>query len=464
MNNPVLNPFTGRLEILPEDETGVLGPAITTDNAVVRWDGLTGDFIQNSTATLSDAGALTLSSSLLISANDGGALGASGTAWSDLFLASGGVINFNTADVTITHSSNTLTLAGSWFIDGDSDAIQLTVQANATQTSLLSVWEDSAGVDQITFGGTGAATFNEQGNAVDFRIETDAVAYAFYVQGAGDTVAFATSDPAWTLEGTAITSPFFALKPNVANSNVGGYFLASSLAARAADLTLGKSDGTWTVKTALSNNHLIGSVRFVGHDGTDFNTCGQLTCVVDGTVSADTMPGSLGFLTSETNSTGMLFRMRIRATGVVQLGDAVATPSVTIDSVTSAAVFNEQGDSAGDFRIEGDTDTNLFFSDASVDGVGIGVGTLTGKLHVDQSGVAAAKPVLTLDQGDVSEEFIRFIGTSTTTAAQSLVDAANMTTPGSIVGWVRVYVQDDQAIGPITDAPYWIPFYSTPTA
>jgi len=44
--------------------------------------------------------------------NDGGQLGVSGTAWSDLFLASGGVINFNAGDVTITHSSNTLAFAG----------------------------------------------------------------------------------------------------------------------------------------------------------------------------------------------------------------------------------------------------------------------------------------------------------------------------------------------------------------
>jgi hypothetical protein len=44
--------------------------------------------------------------------NDLVSLGVSGTAWSDLFLASGAVINFSAADVTITHSANTLTIAG----------------------------------------------------------------------------------------------------------------------------------------------------------------------------------------------------------------------------------------------------------------------------------------------------------------------------------------------------------------
>ena len=45
-------------------------------------------------------------------ANDGSALGVSGTAWADLFLASGGVINWSAADVTITHAADTLTFAG----------------------------------------------------------------------------------------------------------------------------------------------------------------------------------------------------------------------------------------------------------------------------------------------------------------------------------------------------------------
>lgn len=47
--------------------------------------------------------------SVLATSNDSGALGASGTAFSDLFLASGGVINWNAGDVTMTHSAGTLT-------------------------------------------------------------------------------------------------------------------------------------------------------------------------------------------------------------------------------------------------------------------------------------------------------------------------------------------------------------------
>jgi len=47
--------------------------------------------------------------------SDGTALGTTSLMWSDLFLASGSVINFNNGDITLTHSSNTLTAAGGTF-------------------------------------------------------------------------------------------------------------------------------------------------------------------------------------------------------------------------------------------------------------------------------------------------------------------------------------------------------------
>jgi len=95
---------------------------------------------------------------------------------------------------------------------------------------------------------------------------------------------------------------------------------------------------------------------------------------------------------------------------------------------------------------------------------GIGTDSPAAQLHVDQGTSDAAIPVLTVDQADVSEEFIKFIGESTTDASQSLVDAADMTTPGSIVGWLKIYVEDVQSTNPITDGAYFVPFYSAPSA
>jgi len=58
------------------------------------------------------AGRVSIDSSLRPFSDDGTALGSTTYKWSDLFLASGGVINWNNGDVTATHSSNALAFAG----------------------------------------------------------------------------------------------------------------------------------------------------------------------------------------------------------------------------------------------------------------------------------------------------------------------------------------------------------------
>ena len=58
------------------------------------------------TATISN---VTSSTNFNPTSNDGSALGASGTAWSDFFIATGGVINFGAGNSTITHSAGVLT-------------------------------------------------------------------------------------------------------------------------------------------------------------------------------------------------------------------------------------------------------------------------------------------------------------------------------------------------------------------
>lgn len=83
----------------------VTGPAGATDTALARYDGTTGKLLQDSAVKLS-------ASALTPTADDGVALGTTALEWSDLFLASGGVINWAAGDVTITHASNTLTFAG----------------------------------------------------------------------------------------------------------------------------------------------------------------------------------------------------------------------------------------------------------------------------------------------------------------------------------------------------------------
>jgi len=85
-------------------------PSSSVDNALPRFNGTTGKLMQGGNASnnviLNDTG------DLLPEVNDGGALGSGTFGWSDLFIASGGVINFVNGDVTITHFTNTLSFAG----------------------------------------------------------------------------------------------------------------------------------------------------------------------------------------------------------------------------------------------------------------------------------------------------------------------------------------------------------------
>ena len=93
---------------------------------------------------------------LLPNADNGGALGASGTEWSDLFLHTGGVINFEAGDVTLTHSSNLLSIAGGntrvirLEIDGANDHID--VDTDLTLTAAADIALVPGGGDVVVTG------------------------------------------------------------------------------------------------------------------------------------------------------------------------------------------------------------------------------------------------------------------------------------------------------------------------
>ena len=68
--------------------------------------------------------------------SDGASLGTSDLKWSDLFLDAGGVINFNSGDVTITHNTGQLLFAGA--------SIGYTFDADITVTGSIYPQSDSS--------------------------------------------------------------------------------------------------------------------------------------------------------------------------------------------------------------------------------------------------------------------------------------------------------------------------------
>ena len=233
--------------------------------------------------------------------------------------------------------------------------------------------------------------------------------------------------------------------------------------------TLGfKPAGGTATDLVASSKHLLytdGSTMFdVLKDCGDISANGTLT--VAGNVSLNggsfhfnDAGADLDFTVEGNTATTLLFC----DAGNDRVGINQASPSTTLDVVGGVKAtgnidfdggtftFNDtQADL--DFRIEGDGDEYLFFTDAGNDRVGIGIpsgAAPNGKLEIDQSSTTGAIPVLTLDQADTDQEFINFQGTSNSDQSSSI---STDTSVGSLTGHIRVAVNG-------TD--YWIPFYAT---
>lgn len=110
-----VDPTTKRLKVTATGLPGggdVNGPASSTDNAIVRFDGTGGKTIQNSTVTIADTtGDIAGTGFIRPASNDGGALGSGTLSYSDLFLASGALVSFANGDVVLTHSSGIVTVS-----------------------------------------------------------------------------------------------------------------------------------------------------------------------------------------------------------------------------------------------------------------------------------------------------------------------------------------------------------------
>jgi hypothetical protein len=129
------------------------------------------------------------------------------------------------------------------------------------------------------------------------------------------------------------------------------------------------------------------------------------------------------------------------------VGGIKATGAIDFDG--GGFTFNDSH-AAVDFRIETDTLTHAVFVDGSADKIGFGTSAPTsGLVNIDQASSTGAIAVLTLDQGDADQEFIRFDGTTASDQSSSLTTDTSV---GSLTGHIRVNING-------TD--FWIPYYAT---
>ena len=129
------------------------------------------------------------------------------------------------------------------------------------------------------------------------------------------------------------------------------------------------------------------------------------------------------------------------------VGGVKATGAIDFDG--GGFTFNDSGASV-DFRAETNTLANAFFIDGSADKIGFGTNTPADAIvEINQANSSGAIACLSLDQDDTDQEFIKFDGT---TASDQSASLTTDTTVGSLTGHIRVNVNG-------TD--FWIPYYAT---
>jgi hypothetical protein len=218
----------------------------------------------------------------------------------------------------------------------------------------------TAAAPVISLNQAGSAVFNEQGANADFRVEGDTNADLFFTDASADriTIGSQTSLGRFGIDGTANEIQFLV-----------------------------QANSTQTTNLAVFENS----------SGTDYVTiddAGRLM-VTGGTSNTKFMVAPVGTSTVSgvdayiKSSGGSTVPLRIeagtsQAFNLTQWIDVNGNVAAFVGLV-GEAVFNEQGISTGDFRVEGDTDTSLFFTDASSDRVGLGTSAPDRKLEINSA-------------------------------------------------------------------------------
>ena len=158
-------------------------------------------FTAKAGTALSNLASVAINTTLLSDTDNTDALGTTAVAWSDLFLGSGAVITFNsapsTADITITHSADTLTFAGGTIVLGVATATSYNGMTITTSTGTFTL------TNAKTFAVTNTLTLSGTDSTVMTFPTTSATIARI---DAANTFVGASTASAWVMTSPTITT------------------------------------------------------------------------------------------------------------------------------------------------------------------------------------------------------------------------------------------------------------------
>ena len=291
--------------------------------------------------------------------NDGVALGTASLKWSDLFLADGSVINFNNGDVTLTHSSNALTIAGGVLTAAlavGSDAAGDILYSDGTNYVRLAKGDD----DQVLTLASGvpswAAASGGGGNAHDGDTTIADGSGLIVGHSAFDTTMFAAyATPEFQVLGTGVDSGIGAVR--------------YSADAFGPMIGMGKSrHASLAGNTIVVDNDVLGKLIWFGADGTTAATIGaEVFARVNGTPGNGDMPTELVFATTADGASTATERLSIDAAGLSTFAGNVQLGGGDVDTANaySALVIEKDDHSRLEFLNPVDKVGTIWFSDTT---------------------------------------------------------------------------------------------------
>ena len=307
-------------------------------------------------------------------ADNNTALGDANQRWSDLFLASGAVINFNNGDVTATHSSNTLTIGGGTL-------------ATAALTASTGVFSGILKTDDTT-----AAT-----STTDGSLQTDG--------GLSVALDAVVGDDLILLSDASVIH--FGANKDVTLTHVHNQGLTLTHAASAASDNKPIVFQLKSEENDIVDGDAIAAIEFAAgdSDGTDGATvAAAITAIAEGTFS-----GSV-------NATKLVFTTGVSETAGIASGVQESTPKMTLSSAGLLTIADD--------LIVKNSGTIGTAADADLLTMGNGILTVAGEVQMTTLDIGGTNVTST------AAELNKLDGVTSTTAELNLVDGSSA---GSIV-------------------------------